>query len=309
MKLIHGIDSVPKIDRAVVTSGTFDGVHFGHQRILKQVVDHAKNIGGSSVVLTYWPHPRFILSEGSSDLKLLSTFEEKVALIEAAGIDYLVQLAFTSEFADLSSDDFVKKILIDRLHTRELVIGYDHRFGKNRTGGFDYLKTNSHHFGFNVVEIARQDIDDVGVSSTKVRQALTQGMVHQASHYLGRPYSIMGRVVEGQKLGTSIGFPTANILVEEDYKLIPMDGAYAVKVNVGDQMINGMLNIGQRPTIGAGRSIEVNLFDFDEEIYGLLVEVHFVQRLRDEKKFDSLDKLIDQLKLDQQHAQKILATE
>lgn len=310
MQIISGIENIPIIKNAVVTSGTFDGVHFGHQKILKQVVEHAKKLDGQSVVLTFWPHPRFVLSEGQSDLKLISTFEEKAALIAEAGIDYLIQVEFTKAFSQLSSEDFIQDILVDRIQTKELVIGYDHRFGKNRTGGFDYLKANSHTYGFNVEEITRQDVDHVGVSSTKVREALLFGAVDQASHYLGRQYSLKGEVVEGLKLGSQIGFPTANLKVEEDYKLVPKDGVYAVKVLLPDgQEQLGMLNIGMRPTIDeAGRSIEVHLFDFDGSLYGDNVEIFFVKRLRDEEKFPNIEALKQQLSQDQQQALAILSS-
>ncbi|WP_109832583.1 bifunctional riboflavin kinase/FAD synthetase [Reichenbachiella versicolor] len=307
MKIIYGIEDIPSIEGAVVTSGTFDGVHFGHQKILRQVVEHAKKSNGKSVVLTFWPHPRFVLSDGKSDLKLLSTFDEKAQLLEQVGIDYLIQINFTKEFSQLSSEEFIQGILVDKIGTKELVIGYDHRFGKNRTGGFDYLKENSGNYGFNVEEIKRQDIDHVGVSSTKVREALLFGAVDHANHYLGRNYSLTGKVVEGQKVGKSIGFPTANIEIKETYKLVPKDGVYAVNVEVAGQVWEGMLNIGERPTIeGAGRSIEVNIFDMDQDIYNEEIKVSFIKRIRDEKKFEGVELLKAQLKDDLDSAKEIL---
>jgi len=303
MEIIEGIDLIPDIEEAVVTSGTFDGVHFGHQKILKQIVDLAQQTGGKSVVLTFWPHPRFVLSKGASDLKLLSTFDEKAELLELAGIDYVIKIEFTEAFSQLSSEAFIQDVLVNRLKTKRLVIGYDHRFGKNRTGSFEYLKENSDHFGFSVAEIKRQDIDHVGVSSTKVREALLYGIVDQAAQYLGRNYSFKGVVIEGQKLGSSIGFPTANIYVKETYKLIPKDGVYAVKVKVLGQEWLGMLNIGIRPTIaGAGRSMEVHVFNLEETLYGQEIEIQLVSRLRDEKKFENIEQLKRQLSEDKSSA-------
>lgn len=308
MVIIEQLEDFPDIDNVVVTSGTFDGVHFGHRKILKRVVEAAQSSGGKSVVLTFWPHPRFVLAPDDNALKLLSTFDEKAALLDELGIDFLVKIKFTREFSQLSSSDFIRSILIDSLKTKLLIIGYDHRFGKNREGGFDYLKENSADFGFEVLEIPRQDIDDVGVSSTKIRASLESGAVNKAEEYLGRCYELEGRVVHGNRLGTKMGFPTANISVAESYKLIPKDGVYAVKVFVLNEWGTGMLNIGFRPTVdGSVRSIEVHLFDFDQEIYGESISIHFVEKLRDEKKFENLDELKKQLAIDKKSAQAILS--
>lgn len=299
MIIIEGHQAIPDIQNAIVTSGTFDGVHFGHQKILKKIVKTAKELNGKSVVLTFWPHPRFVLFPEEKTLKLLTTFEEKAKLLEEVGIDYLIKVEFTKEFSQLSSETFIQNMLVEKLKTKKLIIGYDHRFGKNRTGSFEYLKENSHLFGFEVEEIPRQDIDDVGVSSTKIRQALFHGEVDLAAEYLGRKYSIVGTVVEGKKIGTELGFPTANVKVSEDYKLIPKDGAYAVRVKVDEKWLQGMLNVGIRPTVGGlHRVIETHLFDFEQQIYGQKVTIEFVKHLRDEKKFDSLEDLKGQLQKD-----------
>lgn len=299
MVIIDSLENIPQIPNAVVTSGTFDGVHFGHEKILRDVVRTAHSIQGKSVVLTFWPHPRFILSPNGNGLKLLSTFEEKAELMEGLGIDYIVKVKFTKAFSELSSEEFVQDVVVDKLRTKKLIIGYDHRFGKNREGSFEYLQENAERFGFEVSEISRQDIDDVGVSSTKIRNSLNNGEVHLASEYMGRPYEIRGEVQEGQHLGKAIGFPTANLHVFESYKLIPKDGVYAVEVKTADKWLGGMLNIGNRPTVeGAGRAMEVNIFDFDKTIYGEQIKVRFIKRLRDEIKFESLDELKGQLEKD-----------
>ncbi|MEO0333726.1 MAG: riboflavin kinase, partial [Bacteroidota bacterium] len=202
------IDVPPR--QPVVTSGTFDGVHFGHQKILARLKELAQEANGETVVLTFWPHPRLVLQGTESSLKLLNTFEEKAHLLEQAGIDHLVQMPFTEEFSHLSPHDYVQRILVDQLGTKFLVIGYDHRFGRNREGNFDYLQQHANSFGFQVEEIPRQDIDDIGVSSTKIRKALNSGDVASAKLYLGRPYEISGIVVGGDKIGRNLGFPTAN---------------------------------------------------------------------------------------------------
>lgn len=308
MIIVEGHHPIPEITNAIVTSGTFDGVHFGHHKILKRIVRTAKEVGGKSVVLTFWPHPRFVLFPDEKTLKLLTTFDEKAKLLEEVGIDYLIKVKFDVEFSQLSSEGFVQSMLVNKLKTKKLVIGYDHRFGKNRTGSFEYLKENSHRYGFEVEEISRQDIDDVGISSTKIRQALSQGEVDKAAEYMGRPYSIQGKVVVGKQIGTSLGYPTANILVSEDYKLIPADGAYAVTVMVNEQKYKAMLNIGIRPTVGGlSRVIETHLFDFNEDIYGAIITIDFASYLRSEMKFESLDGLKMQLAKDALLAKKRLA--
>lgn len=307
MRVIDDINSFSNQDHCVVTSGTFDGVHVGHQKILKQLVGEAKKKGGKSIVITLWPHPRFVLKKDDTDLKLLSTFEEKVDLIEQMGVDYLVKIPFTREFSELSSEQFINNILIQRLNTETLIIGYDHRFGKNREGSFEYLKENAHKYGFEIVEIPRQDIDHIGVSSTRIRAALSDGNIHISNDLLGRFYTLTGFVKDGDRIGRNIGFPTANIDVPEGYKLIPGDGAYAVYVHWQNHKYQGMLNIGQRPTVsGHERRIEVNIFNFDRNIYNERLTIEFVRQLRKEKKFESIEDLKSQLELDKQSVIKIL---
>lgn len=308
MRVIDDLQSFEKPDFAVVTIGTFDGVHLGHQTILRQVVDEAKANNGKSILITFWPHPRFILRPNDDSLKLLSTFQEKQKRIEDIGIDYIVRLAFTPEFSNLSPEEFLRDILIGQVGTRKLFIGYDHRFGNNREGNIGFLKSRSSHYGFSVVEIPRQDIDHIGVSSTKIRNALQGGEVTLANSLLGRNYSMEGTVVHGQKRGRSIGFPTANIEIKEPFKLFPKDGVYAVNVKLGPTAYLGMLNIGFRPTLdGSKRSIEVHLFNFDEDLYGKVLVIEFVRFIRDEHKFDSIEQLKNQLQKDKEKALEILA--
>jgi len=308
MKVHDGSASFEQPRLAVVTSGTFDGVHVGHQKILSRLKELAAEKGGEAVVLTFWPHPRLVLKPEDNSLKLLSTFDEKLRLFEQQGIDHVVRVPFTQEFSQLSSDEFIRKVLVDKIGTRYLVIGYDHRFGKNREGGFDYLTEHSADYGFQVEEIPRQDIEDVGVSSTKIRQALDEGDIFTANEYLGRPYLLTGEVIHGDQLGRSWGFPTANISVQEKYKLVPKDGIYACRVRWNERLLEGMMYIGVRPTInGIQRNIEVNIFDFDQEIYGETLEVHFVGQIREDMKFENIDQLKNQLALDKVAAQTILS--
>jgi len=307
MKVIESFDQFDTLKYPVVTSGTFDGVHVGHQKILRGVAEQARLHKGESIVITYWPHPRFVLSSDPNKLRLLNTFDERIRFIDGCGIDYLVKIPFTRSFSQLTADEYIHDILVHGIKTKKLVIGYDHRFGKNQEGSFSYLKAHQDVLGFEVEEIPRQDIEHVGVSSTKIREALKVGDVSIANEYLGRSYCIHGLVAKGEQLGRQIGFPTANVYVPERYKLIPADGVYAVKVHLGNRSLEGMLNIGQRPTVeGQNRTIEVNMFNFDEDIYGLSLTVEFVSFIRKEKRFESLDSLKEQLALDKSNAMKIL---
>jgi len=307
MKIYHSLDDFTPLDYAIVTSGTFDGVHLGHQKILGRLKEIAGKNNGETVVITFWPHPRFILRPEDSTLKLLNTFEEKAELLKEQGIQHLIRIPFTKEFSQLSSEEFITKILVKTIGTKKLVIGYDHRFGKNREGSFEQLKVNGPTYGFDVEEIPRQDVDHIAVSSTKIRHALEVGDLTNAQHLLGRTYSISGRVVKGDKLGRLMGFPTANIELETHHKLIPMEGIYAVKVNYAHQEFDGMLYIGNRPTInGTKRNIEVNIFDFNKEIYGEDLSVNFIKLIRLDMKFEDLEQLKQQLAKDKKHALSIL---
>lgn len=307
MRIYEGIEHFGPVKNPVVTIGTFDGVHLGHQKILKRIRDLADEIGGETVLITFWPHPRLVLYPNEHNLRLLSTFEEKAKLLREFGIDHLLTIPFTKEFSELSSEEFIQQILIHTIKTRKLVIGYDHRFGKNREGGFDYLKENIHLYGFDLEEISREDVDNVGVSSTKIRKALEEGNIHIANEYLGREYDLNGIIIKGQQLGRSIGFPTANIHVTHDYKLIPCDGAYAVTANVEGEEYKGMLNIGIRPTVnGNSQTIEVHLFDFEGDLYDKRICVRLKSYLRPEIKFSGLEALQEQLKKDKTDALQFL---
>lgn len=301
MKIHLGTEAIENIKNAVVTSGTFDGVHMGHQKIIDRLKEEARRIDGETVLITYWPHPRLVLKPWDSSLQLLSTFPEKANLLEEYGIDHLVKVPFTKEFASMQAEDYIRVILSERIQTKKIIIGYDHRFGKDRSGGLEELHQFSDKYGYEVEEIPRQDIEEIGISSTKIRRALEVGDVQQANAFLGRNYAITGRVVHGEKIGRSLGFPTANISIKENYKLIPADGIYAVRVCLKYNKFDGMLNIGNRPTIGGNhKTIEVNIFDFNEDIYESEISIEFVDLIRKEIKFSSLDALKEQLKIDKQ---------
>ncbi len=307
MKIYEGLGDFPTLKNAVVTSGTFDGVHLGHQKILHRIRELARLTNGETVLITFWPHPRLVLFPNEHKLRLLSTFEEKAKLLRQFGIDHLVSIPFTKEFSEYSSSEFIQKVLVDKIRCKKLVIGYDHRFGKNREGSFEYLLANHLKFGFDLEEISRQDIDDIGISSTKIRNALESGDVITAMNYLGRPYELNGLVIKGQQIGRSIGFPTANIHIPNDYKLIPKDGVYAVLAEIDAVLYKAMLNIGNRPTVdGSKKTVEAHLFDFQGDLYGKQITIYFKAFLREEKKFEGLDALRAQLKQDQFTAKKML---
>jgi riboflavin kinase/FMN adenylyltransferase len=307
MKIYHGIDDFTRLDYAVVTSGTFDGVHVGHQKILNRLREVALKHSGETVVITFWPHPRLVLHPEDRSLKLLNTFEEKAELLKEQGIQHLVRIPFTKEFSQLTSEEFIQKILVQTIGTKKLVIGYDHRFGHNREGSFEQLKLNAPRYGFDVEEIPRQDVDHVAVSSSKIRKALEEGDLDTASHLLGQPYSLTGRVVVGDRIGRQLGYPTANIDIDTHYKLIPADGIYAVTVLHGRTLYKGMLYIGNRPTVnGTKRVIEVNLFDFSGDLYGESLTLRFHTFIRGDEKFPDLDTLKQQLAQDKIDALRLL---
>lgn len=305
MRVYNSIEEFEPIQGAVVTTGTFDGVHIGHNTIVKRLKEIAKRINGETVLLTFFPHPRVVL-QPHIDLKLLSTQEEKIELLEKAGVDHLIIHPFTKEFSRLKSLDFVRDILVNKINTQRLVIGYDHHFGRNRQGSFDHLMEYGPLYGFEVEEIPAKDIDDVAVSSTKIRTALDGGNVKTANKYLGYEYTLTGEVVKGNKIGNQLGFPTANVDVKEGYKLIPADGAYAAKAVIDGKEHFGMMNIGIRPTVdGSKRVIEIHLFNFDEAVYWQKIQLKLVERLRPEKKFDSVELLKEQLHRDNINAKNI----
>jgi riboflavin kinase / FMN adenylyltransferase len=299
MMIYHGIEDFVSLPYAVVTSGTFDGVHKGHQKILQKLKETAVANNGETVVITFWPHPRMVLYPEQTDLKLLNTFEEKAELLRANGVQHLVRIPFTKEFSQLSSHEFIQKVLVQKIGTKKLVIGYDHRFGKNREGSFEALIEDAPKYGFEVQEIPRQDIDHITISSTNIRKALREGDMQSANELLGMPYSLQGRVIKGDRLGRLMGFPTANIEVEFKYKLIPAEGVYAVSTAYNGQRYKGMLYIGYRPTVGGiKKNIEVNIFDFDKDIYGENLKINFHTLIRHDVKFNDLEALRLQLQKD-----------
>ncbi len=307
MKIYQGIHNFDKLDYAVVTSGTFDGVHKGHQKILKKLVEVARKERGESVLITFWPHPRMVLNNDPGFLKLINTMDEKQEILRKTGVDHLIMIPFTREFARTSSGEFIRNILIGAIGTRKLIIGYNHRFGKNREGSFESLKENASLYGFEVEEIPKHEIDHVSISSTKIRQALNKGAVDVAAIYLGRPFSLTGIIVHGDHMGRKIGFPTANIHIEEMYKLIPADGVYAAYVLLDGKRYKGMVNIGYRPTVrGKNKRIEVHILDFNKTIYDKKVTVLFAERIREEKSFKNIEALSDQLGRDRQTTLKLL---
>jgi riboflavin kinase/FMN adenylyltransferase len=309
MKIYHSLEDFSQLTNAVVTSGTFDGVHVGHQKILHRLKEIASKNNGETVVITFWPHPQMVLHPENHSLKLLNTFEEKATLLKAEGIQHLLRIEFTKEFSLISSLDFIQKILVETIGTKKLVIGYDHRFGHNREGSFEQLTLNASNYGFEVEEIPRQDVDHISVSSSKIRQALEKSDIETATHLLGKPYMLTGQVVQGDKLGRELGYPTANIEIDSRYKLIPADGIYAVTVTYESKIFKGMLYIGPRPTVnGSKRVIEVNIFDFNKDIYGDRLTIHFHQYIRGDKKFENLDSLKRQLHSDKEETLRILET-
>lgn len=298
---------------SIVTIGTFDGVHIGHQKIIKKLVKTAKEKDLQSVVLTFFPHPKMVVQKDSG-IKLLNTIDERKETLHALGLDTLYIQEFTKEFSELSAQEFVKTLLVDTLNAKHIIIGYDHQFGKNRSGTIDDLKHFGKHYGFEVEEIPVQDIEDVAVSSTKIRNALLNGDIITANSYLGHPYLLTGTVVKGKELGRTINFPTANIAIEESYKLIPKQGAYVVKTTIDNlphrqagTTVFGMMNIGTNPTVnGTKQTIEVHLLDFNTDIYGTTLKVEILQRLRDEQRFESIEALKEQLKKDESNTRNFI---
>lgn len=308
MKVYKHLSEFNPIKNAVVTTGTFDGVHIGHQKIIHRVKEIAHQMAGESVIITFHPHPRLVLFPEDNQLKMLNTLPEKIKLLAASGIDHLIIIPFTKEFSRLSSVDFIQQILVDQIGTKKLVIGYDHHFGKNREGSFEHLKHYGPSYGFEVEEIPKQDVNDIGVSSTKIRTALAQHQIEIANQYLGYPYAMEGIVVKGDQIGRSIGFPTANIQIQESHKLIPSDGIYAVHIQWQSQTYKGMLYIGDRPTVqGSKKVIEVNIFDFEKEIYDEQIQVKLIQYIRGDQKFDSLDALKLGIQQDEINCRKALS--
>jgi riboflavin kinase / FMN adenylyltransferase len=307
MKIYHSIDEFVRLKNAVVTIGTFDGVHVGHRKIIAGIKELAESTGGETVLLTFFPHPRMILHPEDESIKLINTINEKAGLLEELGIDHLIITPFSRDFSNQSAEEYIRDVLVNKIGTKKIVIGYDHRFGKDRLGGLSDLLRLAPVYGFDVVEIPEQDIDEVAISSTRIRSALLNGDIELANTCLGYPFFITGRVVRGDQIGRQLGYPTANIVIPETYKLIPSDGIFAAKVKIEGVKYGGMAYIGTRPTInGVRRNIEVNIFDFDKEIYNQQVSMEFHNFVRGDMKFDSLDNLIAQIAKDKVEVEKLL---
>lgn len=307
MKIYKSIETFDFTGKTAITIGTFDGVHTGHKVIIDRLKKAATDHHAESVILTFFPHPRMVLYPDDNELRLLNSIDERIGLLEKTGVDHLIIHPFSKAFSRLSSTEFVRDILVNQLHVAALVIGYDHHFGRNREGSFEHLRELAPLYDFVVQEIAAQEIQKVNVSSTKIRNSLLTGEINAANQFLGYHFFMNGRVVDGNKKGRTIGFPTANLKIDEWYKLIPAKGVYAVKVHLDGNILNGMLNIGVRPTIdGDFETIEVNLFDFDEDIYNKTLTIEFYERIRDEFRFENLEELKKQLNLDKEHSIQIL---
>lgn len=304
MNTIDFFDAYKAESPSAITIGTFDGVHVGHKKIIKNLIE--KSEGLNTMLLTFFPHPRMVLQQ-DSNIKLINTIDERVELLEATGLDTLIIYPFNREFSRLKARDFVRDFLIDHLNLKKIIIGYDHRFGRNRTANIDDLREFGQAFDFKVEEIKAKEIDDITISSTKIRKALSEGDITTANTYLGYEFMLTGTVIAGKGLGNTIDFPTANIHIKEAYKLIPKQGVYFVKSVLDGETVFGMMNIGTNPTVkGTNQTIEVHFFDFNRDIYGKKIQIRLIKRLRDERKFGSLDALKAQLEKDKQTSEALI---
>ena len=305
MKIHHTLNSYPK-EASAITIGTFDGVHLGHQKIIKRLLSIAEEKGLQSVILTFFPHPRMVL-QSAVEIKLLNTIEERQEILSSLGLDHLIIKKFTKDFSKLPADQYVKDILVDKLNAKYIIIGYDHRFGKNRRADISDLIEFGKLYDFKVEEISVKDVEEVAVSSTKIRNALNSGDIKTANSFLGYDYFLTGTVIKGKQIGKQIGFPTANINIKETYKLIPKNGSYVVKSYIDNTPFFGMMNIGTNPTVnGTIQSIEVHFFNMNQDLYNKKLKIELLERLRDEQKFDSLEYLQSQLKMDKENALKLI---
>ena len=302
MKIFHSINEFNSSKKTILTLGTFDGVHIGHRKILEKLTQNTRNGEYESLVLTFFPHPRMVL-KGQSDVKLLNTISEKIDLLEKLGVQNLVIHPFDETFSQLTAEEFVKTVLVEKFHIQKIIIGHDHRFGKNRTANIDDLIEFGKQYHFEVEQISVQEINDVSISSTKIRNALKEGNMALANDYLGYEYFVTGIVSKGKQLGRTIGFPTANLQIEENDKLIPQNGVYVIKSTINQKTIFGIMNIGFNPTVaGEKLSVEVHYFDFDADLYNQEIRVSILEYLRAEQKFDSVAKLKEQLEKDKNTA-------
>ena len=306
MKIYRSIEDYDEDKRSVVTIGTFDGIHLGHQKILSRLIKSSKDKDLNSVVLTFFPHPRIILNK-YNEVKMIDTLDEKIIYLNEIGIDSLIIHPFDKNFSLLSANQFIKDFLVDKLKIKHIIIGYDHRFGKGREASVTDLKNYADDYDFTVEEIKAQEIEKITVSSTKIRNSINQGDIKTTEKYLGRYFNLTGKVVKGDGLGKKINYPTANIFIEETYKIIPKDGVYLVETIIKDKLFKGMMNIGHRPTIGTNvKSIEVHLFNFNEDIYGQVISIKMISKIRDEKKFSSIQALKEQLVKDENYCLKLI---
>ena len=302
LKILTNLSSFQEASPSFITIGTFDGVHIGHQKVLKNLVKSAKKNKASSILLTFFPHPRMVLQKGV-EIKLINTIDERIHLLEKTGLDTLVIYPFDEEFASQTALNFVRNFLVAKLNIAKLFIGYDHRFGKNREGDFEHLKEYGHTYNFKVKEISKLDINSIAVSSTKIRKAIENGEIDKANQYLGYQFMLTGEVVQGNNLGEKIGFPTANLFIKETYKLIPKTGAYIVKSTIANEVVFGMMNIGYRPTLkGKHKTIEIHFFNFNKNLYGKNIQVQVLKFLREEQKFESVQNLRKQLTTDKKNS-------
>ncbi|MHB1195511.1 MAG: bifunctional riboflavin kinase/FAD synthetase [Lutibacter sp.] len=306
MKIYTDLSNYTSKNKTFVTIGTFDGVHIGHQKVLSNLINSAKKNNATAVLLTFFPHPRMVLQK-DTNIKLINTINERIKLLEKTGLDTLVIHEFTKDFAEKTALDFVKKVLVDDLKISKLIIGYDHRFGKNREGNFEQLSAFGKTFGFEVTKISQQEIDHIAISSTKIRKAIELGNIEEANRYLGYNFMLTGEIVKGNNLGEKIGFPTANLEIKESYKLLPKTGSYVVKSALENETVYGMMNIGYNPTVkGKKQTIEIHFFDFNKDLYGKKIQIDVLKFLRDEQKFDSVEDLKNQLLIDKQKSLKII---
>ena len=302
MTTIENIEHFNDTNQTAITIGTFDGVHLGHQKILKKLIVNAKSAGLKSTLFTFAPHPRVVLQQGT-DLKLITTLEEKKKILTELGIDQLIVFPFTKEFSRLSAIEFVRDILVEKLLVKKIIIGYDHHFGRNRTANINDLIEFGALFNFEVEQIPAEEIDAVSISSTKIRNALLEGDIETANSFLGYPFMLTGTIAKGKGLGRKMSFPTANLNINDPYKIIPQNGVYIVESNIEDKKVYGMMNIGFNPTVnGTSKSIEVHFFNLDKDLYGKKIQIGFLSRLRDEQKFDSVNELKIQLEKDKKSA-------
>ena len=307
MKIYNSFEEFSPDFKVVLTLGTFDGVHIGHQSILKQLNQNAKKIGGESVLLTFYPHPRHVLFPDDQKLKLLTTIEERSRMLESYGLKHLIVQEFTPAFSRIKAVNFVRDVLVNKLKAEKLIIGYDHHFGRNREGNLDELVKLSDLYGYSIEKIEPQKFKDISVSSSKIRKLIINNEIQEATNYLGHSFCLKGKVKKGKQNGSKIGFPTANIQIENKWKLLPNDGVYAVMVKLNSERFSAMMNIGYNPTYNSKqRTLEVHILDFDKDIYGEELRVEFVKRIRKEKKFNSEAELIKTLKIDENKIRNLL---